>query len=347
MGTDTKTGFYWVGTSNWAFTTNGIKSIDLGTTGIVTFINGIAVTVTATFSTSITVAATAQLSGVIQIGGTSAAQYFNCRLQPQSKGSSINVRLVPFGGNLLFIAGVNQAIPSVTALSTAGLSASTFYYVYAYMVSTTVTLEAVTTAPTADANYGHQIKTGDGTRTLVGAVYTTSGVAFASTDGQLQVMSYYNRRRQVSWTYFTADRTTGSSSGSTWPTSTFNELNSEIRCTYIAWNDEPVKFYHHAQIQVTTSLSYVYSGIAIDGNIAGLSTDSAGRWKGVTGGNITWFDVNFEHTLNDVTTPQTQNAIHTVTMMGSGTAATWYSDAGNAPGTGTDGACRIGVEVNQ
>ncbi|MCJ2144280.1 hypothetical protein MKL20_30200, partial [Methylobacterium sp. E-066] len=78
------------------------------------------------------------------------------------------------------------------------MSAATLYYVYAYMNGSTLALEAVTTAHATDATYGHEIKTGDGTRTLVGMVYTGPGTpgTFLDTAANRWVASWFNRRER-------------------------------------------------------------------------------------------------------------------------------------------------------
>lgn len=90
--------------------------------------------------------------------------------------SSTQIKLERCGGKWLWINGKNESVPSSgPTASNTGLTAGTLYYVYAYMNSGTMTLELSTTVPVADSTYGVMVKTGDGTRTLVGAVYTDAG----------------------------------------------------------------------------------------------------------------------------------------------------------------------------
>jgi hypothetical protein len=103
-------------------------------------------------------------------------QHGQCKLTWVSTSS---VRLDPLNGNRLIINGTTQTIPAAgVSFSSAGLSTSTTYYLYAYMNSSTMTLEGSTTAPTTSSTDGVYIKTGDQTRTYVGAVDTNSSGDF-------------------------------------------------------------------------------------------------------------------------------------------------------------------------
>ncbi len=63
----------------------------------------------------------------------------------------------------------------------------------------TMTLEASATAPATDSTYGHQIKTADATRTLVGRVTTNASSQFSggSFDTPNGVVSYFNPLRYL------------------------------------------------------------------------------------------------------------------------------------------------------
>ena len=98
--------------------------------------------------------------------------------------------LSPINGGALWINGINYAIPASLQVSNSGLSASTKYYVYAFINSGTMTLEAVATAYTLAAN-GIPQKTGDPSRTLVG-VATTNGSAQFEASG-VGTFSYFHQ----------------------------------------------------------------------------------------------------------------------------------------------------------
>jgi len=88
-----------------------------------------------------------------------------------SWASASSVTLLPLNGNRLIIDGTSQTIPAAgVSLSNSGLTVSTTYNLYAYMNGSTMTLEASTTAHATSATDGIEIKSGDQTRTFVGAV---------------------------------------------------------------------------------------------------------------------------------------------------------------------------------
>jgi hypothetical protein len=99
------------------------------------------------------------------IGG---AVFGQCRLDYMN---SVVVRLNRYNGSRLFINGKFESIAALD-LAPTGLTPGTIYYVYAWMNAGVMTLEASTTIPVIDSTYGHMIKTGDATRTLVGMVLT-------------------------------------------------------------------------------------------------------------------------------------------------------------------------------
>lgn len=156
--------------------------------------------------------------------------YGDCRLTL----SGGNLLLSRVNGRRLTINGVGEIVPSAgITLSASGLTPSTLYYIYAYMNSGTMTLEASTTVPVADTATGVQIKTGDATRSLVGMARPVTGPAWADTIGQRFVRSWYNRDKPRGASAFTADRSTSSGS--------LVELNSEIRNEFLTWADENIQ----------------------------------------------------------------------------------------------------------
>ena len=208
-----------------------------------------------------------------------------------------SLTLSPYFGNRLSIDGVPKIIPDAgITLSSSGTAASTFYYIYVYMSGATMTLEYSTTVPVLQAGTGLYSKTGDSTRTLVGAAYTTAAPAWADTDGTLYVLSYFNRKKKKSVTRFTADRSTSSA--------TYVELNSEIRNQYINWSDEIV------EIQLNT----VMNNAAGVNNYIGLATDNA--TQEVTSRFFIGTGNDFNNmSLTNTKTGLTENALHYATMV--------------------------------
>jgi hypothetical protein len=157
------------------------------------------------------------------------AAHGQCRLTK----SGSNLLLSPVGGNVLIINGAPEVIPSAgVTLAPTALSSNTTYFIYAYMNSGTLTLEASTTGHATDTTTGVEIKSGDATRTLVGMARIIAGPAWADTAAQRFVLSYFNRRTLQGRSAFTANRATTSSS--------YAEINSEIRSEFLTWADEAV-----------------------------------------------------------------------------------------------------------
>jgi hypothetical protein len=116
-----------------------------------------------------------------------------CRL---IRTSDTNIRLNPHKGNLIFINGQAEAVPSAGVnVGVSGLVADTNYNIYAYMNAGTMTLELSTTAHATDSTYGHEIKSGDATRTYVGNVRTDATPDFGATPSYADatgVRSWFN-----------------------------------------------------------------------------------------------------------------------------------------------------------
>lgn len=182
-----------------------------------------------------------------------------CRL---AKDGS-DLRLSRFNGLRLFINGTPESVPSAgVTLSPSGLTVGTLYYIYAYMSGTTMTLEASTTAPATDGTYGHQIKTGDATRTLVGMARPTTGPAWTDSTTQAFVRSYYNRAPVSLRNAYTAQRLV--------TTSAYTEVNTEIRVEFLSWSGEvPVLGVHGGAYTNGTT----YGGVAAscDGRVPGTN----------------------------------------------------------------------------
>jgi hypothetical protein len=153
--------------------------------------------------------------------------YGECRLTL----SGGNLLLSRFNGRRLSIGGAGEVIPSAgITLAASGLTPATLYYIYAYMNSGTMTLEASATVPAVDATTGISIKTADATRTLVGMAYPETGPVFTDTAKKRFVRSWYNENGVGLVNNFTANRQTISTS--------FAELNPEIRCEALLWSGE-------------------------------------------------------------------------------------------------------------
>ena len=242
---------------------------------VVKFVNWITGTPT-TFEDGLVAALTAPLPSNL---GTTLANIgiglnFNCRLGV----SGTALLLSPYNGNVIFVNGAPQSIPSSgVTLAATGLISGTFYYVYAFMSGTTMTLEASTTAPATHA-LGYKQKTGDATRTLVGAALVQSGPIFVDSSGSRFVMSWYNRRTKLSSTIFQINRAVN--------TASLTEVNTEIRSFFINWAEEDVYVSFNASIAATLAANWTVAATldagatvicqSIQAVSAGLNSSAAG-----------------------------------------------------------------------
>jgi hypothetical protein len=176
-----------------------------------------------------------------------------CRLAK----SSTSLLLSPHKGNLLTINSTAVQIPDAgVTLATGGLSSSTLYYIYAFMNSGTMTLEASATAYATQAGTGVTIKSGDATRTLVGMARTDGSTTWQDTSALRFVRSYFNDPGISMLGSFSTNRTTTSG--------TFAELNSEIRLQFVCWSGEIVRIEASGAMQPASGANAT-SSIGIDG----------------------------------------------------------------------------------
>lgn len=172
-----------------------------------------------------------------------------------------DIRLNPCDGNLITTgAGVILAVPSGgVALAPTGLSASTDYFIYARDSDgdgVVDVLEASATAPVQSSTNGVMVKTSASERVLVGLAGTTAATAWADSTTQRLVCSYFNRVAKTMERAFTADRTTTSTS--------YVEINSEIRLEFLAWGDEALTFGCYGVVGQSSDTEAVYTRIEID-----------------------------------------------------------------------------------
>ncbi len=212
-------------------------------------------------------------------GNVSYTNYPNlgqCRFQYTN---STTCTLVPYQGNLLSIGGVNYVIPSAgVTLSATGLTVSTLYYVYAWMNSTTMTLEASTTGHSTDTATGIEIKTGDATRTLVGMVYPTTGPVFQSSGGVQYVLSWFNRKPISSIIVLNSNITVTNTA--------LTEIDVTYRALFLSWAKDNVNALCTGGM-TSNSISTIYAdlfitGAAATGNFEGGSiatVPTAGYWS--------------------------------------------------------------------
>lgn len=187
----------------------------------------------------------------------------NCRLVYVSATS---IRLDPFGGDSIKIAGVVYQIPQAgVSISNAGLAANTLYYVYAYMNAGVMTLELSTTGwiwSILSTNIGVACKNGDNTRSLVGMIRTinTTPGQFADSATLRFVASFYNRRPRGMQK---ATATTNTNSVSILELGGGNE-----RLNFLMWSDTAAHLFYMVPTDLPdngSAASTGYSWVGVDG----------------------------------------------------------------------------------
>ncbi len=151
-----------------------------------------------------------------------------CRL---SKSGS-NLLLMPHNGNLVTINNLAQAIPDAgVTLPPSGLTPDTLYYIYVFISSGTMTLEASTSVPLVLTSSGIKVKTGDASKTLVAMVRPISGPSFTDSVTQRFVRSYFNRQAVHLFNSITTQR-------SITATSATPLHATEGKVEFLCWDDE-------------------------------------------------------------------------------------------------------------
>lgn len=189
--------------------------------------------------------------------------------------SSSNIVLQPLNGNLLTIGGVTQVIPNGgVSLAPTGLTAGTLYSIYAYMNSGTMTLEASTTGHATDSATGVEIKSGDSTRTLVGAARPITGPAWQDTEAQRFVLSYFNQRSLPLFNKLTSNATKTST--------TYTEASTAFRMEFLTWGGTIATADIGSWTTNNTAGAINYLCVGVDGSVPA----SGGRHSASSGGTV-------------------------------------------------------------
>ena len=177
--------------------------------------------------------------------------------QCQLVKSGSNLVLQRFNGVGLTINGVAYAIPSAgVSLAPTSLSVGTTYNIYAYMNAGTMTLEASTTARATDSTTGIQIKSGDATRTLVGKARIITGPAWADTDEQRFVISWFNQ----------IPRRIYNVSGSLQSTTSTTPVPISALMEFLSWGDSHVSASFNSSVSNNTANSIIYTALGFNTN---------------------------------------------------------------------------------
>jgi len=176
--------------------------------------------------------------------------------------NATTLKLIPYNGNSLVIAGVSRQIPSGgVTLSNVGLAASTLHHVHAAWVAGAMVLEAVpaTAGHSQDSATGIEIKTGDATRSFVGMAYLNGSSQFADSNTARHVASWFNRRSVAGM--FASSAQIGFTSTSA------SEVSATHRRSFLNWGDEAVDIraagqYIHGSAGQSVTLQSFVDGVA-------------------------------------------------------------------------------------
>jgi len=206
-------------------------------------------------------------TGLVSSGGALSviAPLFQCRLTK----SGANLKLSRHNGLHLFCNGKNRTIPAAgLTLAPTGAVADTTYYIYAADADDDGeldTLERSTAAPADDSTYGHKIKTGDATRSLVGMARTITGPAWADSETQRFVRGWFNDDGVQLFSGVAEDAV---------PSLTF-EAHSGNKIEGLFWDNDNILIAVSGHSQNATVGSNNQSTIGIDGSNTGSPVNIA------------------------------------------------------------------------
>lgn len=187
--------------------------------------------------------------------------------------SGANLLLSPFNGNRIFVNGVLCSIPAAgVSLAPTSLAASTVYNIYAVQTAGVITsLEASTTARATDVTYGNQIKNGDATRVLVGKARTTAAVAWADSNTQRFVISWFNQ----------TPRRIYNSLGANTPTNSLTPVGIVGQMEFVSWGDSCVPVSFVGNNANTTANQTTSTALSFDATLA--FSHSPSLWSAYAG----------------------------------------------------------------
>lgn len=228
--------------------------------------------------------------------------------------SGSNLLLSRYNGAYLFIDGLFRQIPSSgPTLAPTSLTVDTVYNIYAAWNGSAITLEASTTARATDTTYGHQIKSGDSTRTLVGKAFVTTGPAWTDTAISCGVLNWYNRRRRA------LQVNTGAIVVTT--TTPNTELDTSARCYFLSWGEDWTTIESDVSGQGATSGPVTF--------LQALIVTSAGTAGGCTAYFQAFAANSFGafHSSSSVLAPESSGTA-VPNSIGYGTVSCWHNSAG-------------------
>jgi hypothetical protein len=194
--------------------------------------------------------------------------------------------LHPYNGNSIIINAQVQVIPANgVSLATTNLIPNTTYYIYAYMTNSGMTLEASTMPHATSLITGVEIKSQDETRSLVGQARTIAGPAWSDKDGQMYVLSWFNRRRKRSRSQLILPSNQNRGQITT-ASGDYIELNQTLRNYFLIWGSQLAKFTTGgSSISLSCGTS---TSISFDGGTSELENTAANQG---TGGASLYFPI--------------------------------------------------------
>jgi hypothetical protein len=275
------------------------------------------------------------IGGPITATGTVAFQgAFGQGIMARSTNTAFT--FLPKNGDLIKIQGAVYQIPAggiagtgniasifINGTGAQAVSPSTFYYVYAFINSGTVTADLSTTAYQVDpsaTNVGVYVKTGDSSRSLIGAFYVDASSHINDSDSNRTLLSWFNRQPKRLQNAFTATRSTSSA--------TLVEISTEIRCNFIAWADDEPCIGFLGYVTNATSTNAGMTGIGLDGGITSV-TPCAVSYCSTSSGTSAAIPSTAISSISE-------GALHFFTVAGSsasGTITSWTNGTGLAGST--------------
>lgn len=264
--------------------------------------------------------------------------------------SSTSINLSPKNGNNIIIDGEQYQLPAAGIAgantgvlvngASGNLAASTPYYVSVYNNNGTLTLAfwAASTyghmPDTTAGNVGVEVIESSGTpesaHSLVGLLATNASSQFSDADGNRLLLSWFNRSWKRSQTTFSTNRTTTSSS--------FTEINSEIRNNFLCWSTDDVRVHLNGSAANSTT-NPVSSAISFDGSAVETVTSTNQTSTSDAPSNIA---LNFEKEAGVLSETAQHYATVEGAVSGSSSTGTWFATTS----AGLTSAVVLGIEVN-
>jgi hypothetical protein len=230
--------------------------------------------------------------------------------------SGSNLVLSQRNGNRLLIDGVNRTIPSAgVTLAPTGLLANTLYYIYAYMSSGVMTLEASPISYSIESVYGTAVKSGNAARALVGMAYCKTAATFTDTNTQRLVRSWFNDPGVSGFN--------GSSTNTAFATAPYAEISSAFRAEFIQWSGEQISLMGTGVCFDTSAFGgTMYLAVAVDSTVSPVGA------RGIA--NIT--NAGYGHQLAASFAGGVGEGYHYVTLLGGQTGCTAPNYSGTTLG---------------